>query len=293
MTITHDHEVSMDLIDELGLEPDEISEAADARERVEASPVTPDKYRLSMDNSALLTRGIRKRRSCPIIGYVGLNGQGKTMAMVRDMLPSLAMGRRVLSTVTILDPMTGLPHPNFELLRSWSQFVDFTDGDILLDEITGIMDSRDQGMPKHVRRLLPQMRRRNVRVSWTGIDFDNSDRRLRQLSQAIVKCKGTLPNTSAIRNSGQKDIVPMWAPNRVFFLNTFDAQTLTSSEDSRMLTEQPAKRRRARILSRETVWGPSSLAFRAYNTLDAVSGVDNSCVVCGGKPMERSCRGHD
>lgn len=247
---------------------------------------------LHPDNAALTSRGILRRRSAPIMGYVGLNGQGKTFSMVRDTLLSLALGRRVLSTVTILDPETGEPHPLFERFTSWEQLHDFRDGDVLMDEITGIMDARDQGMPKHVRRLLPQMRRANVMVRWTGIDFDNTDRRLRQLSQAVVRCRGHIPNRKLERANGTRDAVSMWAPNRLFVLTTFDSQTLTDSSDARMLTEEPKRERRAKVLNREFVWGPRELAFKCYNTLDAVSAVANVCAVCGLKPVERTCRGH-
>lgn len=262
------------------------------RERPEVAGVPAPGGLLDPRNRALFTRGVLRRRSAPIMGYVGLNGQGKTFSMVRDTLPSLALGRRVLSTVTILDPATGEPHPLFERFTSWEQLHDFRDGDVLMDEITGIMDARDQGMPKHVRRLLPQMRRANVMVRWTGIDFDNTDRRLRQLSQAVVRCRGHFPNRALERTSGVRDAVSMWAPNRLFVLTTFDSQTLTDSGDARLLTEEPQKKRRARVLNREFVWGPNSLAFRCYNTLDAVSAVASVCQVCGLKPVERTCRGH-
>lgn len=265
---------------------------AGARPRAVVLPSTGAGGLLDHSNKAISTRGILRRRSAPIMGYIGLNGQGKTFTMVRDTLLSLALGRRVLSTVTILDPSTGEPHPLFERFTSWEQLHDFRGGDVLLDEITGIMDARDSGMPKHVRRLLPQMRRANVMVRWTGIDFDNTDRRLRQLSQAIVRCRGHFPNRELLRGDGVRDAVSMWAPNRGFMLTTFDAQTMTQSSDSQMLTEDSSKKRKAKVLNREFVWGPRDLAFQCYNTLDAVSAVDNNCQVCGGKPVEKTCRGH-
>ncbi|MBC9928394.1 MULTISPECIES: hypothetical protein [unclassified Leucobacter] len=278
-------------LDELFELPVEAATAATRQGGVVAAvPATP--RLLVPENPALSTKGILRRRSAPIMGYVGLNGQGKTFSMIRDSLLSLAIGRRVLSTVTILDPATGEPHPNFERFTSWEQLHDFRDGDVLLDEITGIMDARDSGMPKHVRRLLPQMRRANVMVRWTGIDFDNTDRRLRQLSQAVVRCRGHFPNSKLVRGEGVRDAVSMWAPNRAFVLTTFDAQTLTDSGDARALTEDSERKRRAKVLNREFVWGPKDLTFQCYNTLDSVSAVDNSCRVCGGKPVEKTCRGH-
>lgn len=45
----------------------------------------------------------RLRRAMPITGYCGPNGSGKSAACVWDTMPSLAMGRTVLSTVRLLD----------------------------------------------------------------------------------------------------------------------------------------------------------------------------------------------
>lgn len=256
------------------------------------APAVAPEILLRPDNPQLRTKGILKRRSAPIIGYCGLNGHGKTFAMVRDALLGLASGYRVLSTVNILDPESGNPHPNFELFRSWTQIHNIRSTEILLDEVTGIMDARDSGMPKHVRRMLPQQRRENNRVSWTGIDWDNSDRRLRQLTWAMVRCRGHFPARVAQRPDGLLDAVPMWAPNRFFVLTTFDAQRMTQSDDSAQITEDRDKKRRARVLNREFVRGPGSLAFRCYNTLDSVSQVDSSCQVCGGRVPDKVCKGH-
>lgn len=249
-----------------------------------------------------LTRGIRKRRSVPIMGYVGLNGQGKSFAAVRDTLPSLALGRRVLSTVELLDPHSGNPHPLYVPFRSWSQLDDWAGGDILLDEITGVMDSRDgqSGMPKHIRRLLPQMRRRNAPIRWTGIDWDNTERRLRQLTQAVAMCRGYVPNHRVLRADGSRDVLAMWAPNRLFSIVSYDAQTMTQSSDTDRLTQETQKKRRVKVLNREWVKGPGSVAFRAYNTLGEVFAVDASCdfvnpvtgEICGGRIPEKVCRGH-
>jgi hypothetical protein len=271
-----------------------IAGGSDAAEAVAdgGAVVLPPRSTLDPSNPALRSRGILKRRSVPIMGYTGLNGQGKSMCMVRDTLLSLAIGRPILSTVTILDPDTGQPHPLFERFTSWEQLHDFRDGDVLLDEVTGVADARDSGMPKHVRKIIPQLRRRNVMLRWTGIDWDNTDRRLRQLTQAVARCKGHFPDFKAVRTTGQNDAVPMWAPNRYFLVTTFDAQTLQSTEDNRALTQEPDRKRRARILNREWIKGPGSPAFAAYNTLDSVASVDNSCRHCGGRIPERVCKGH-
>lgn len=255
---------------------------------------------LSPNDPTLWTRGIRRRRSAALMGYTGLNGMGKTFAMVRDSLPSLAMGRRILSTVAILDPHTGNNHPLYTPFTSWLQLDDFRDGDILLDEVTGAMDSRDSSMPKKVRKQLPQQRRVNNRVAWTGIDWDNSDRRLRQITKAVTKCAGHFPDHSLTRSTGTKDIVTMWAPNRLFVFTTFDASKMTQSDDGKQLTQDTQRKTRARVLGREFVRGPGSIAFKCYNTLDSVHSIDSSCPhvdqhtgkVCGGRIPDKVCKGH-
>jgi hypothetical protein len=254
--------------------------------------LVPNLRRLDPSNKALRTRGILKRRDAAVCGYAGLNGQGKTYAMIRDSLLGLALGRRLLSTVTILDPDTGNEHPNFERFREWDQFHGLKNTEILMDEITGVMDSRHSGLPRHVTDAIPQQRRANNLVRWTGIDFDNVDKRLRQVSRAVVRCRGFYPNRSLMRDDGTKDAISLWAPNRLFYLVTFDGQTLTTTSDTSLLTENPDKQRRARVLNREWTYGPGSITFDSYRTLDAVSTVSSACRICGGRIPDRVCKGH-
>lgn len=250
---------------------------------------------LSISDKRLYTSGIRKRRSVPIMGYTGTSGHGKSATMVRDTLPTLALGRKVLSTVALLDPFTGNPHPLYIPLRSWTQLDDFFDGDILLDEVTSSMDSRESGtMPKRVRRLLPQMRRRRVKVRWSGIDWDNCEVRMRQMTQAVAMSRGHLANKRA--QAAEVDSLDMWAPNRLFMVTTYDAQRLQQSKDSAQLTQGESGKsqhvKRAKVLNREMWWGPSSLAFDAYNTMDVVDAVDGSCPTCGGRIPDKVCKCH-
>lgn len=258
----------------------------------------------SMDNKDLWTKGIRKRRSVPIRGYVGTSGHGKSASMVRDMLPSLAMGRPILSTVEILDAFTGNPHPLYIPFTSFRQLDSIRDGDVLMDEITGIMDSHDAAMPKRVRQRLPQMRRSGNFVSWSGISWDNSNLRLRQMTQAVTVCKGLFPNRGAVNQHDGS--TSLWAPNRAFMLKTFDAQKLMKSEDAQRMQGEAmnsrAKRQtkpRPKVLALEFWRGSTSLAFRSYDTMGDVLGVNNGCdhilangKVCGGRVPDPVCKGH-
>lgn len=254
-----------------------------------ATVVVPDPAggMLELSMRGVLSKGIRKRRSVPIMGYIGLNGSFKTATMIRDSLATLAMGRRVLSTVELLDPWTGNPHPLYERFEEWSQLHHFRRGDILLDEVTGVMDARDSGMPKHVRRILPQMRRHDVFIRWTGINWDNTDKRLRQVTQAVAQCRGFMPAKTAATSADQLDL---WPKKRLAFVTTYDAQTLTTAEDAAAITQDEHKKRRARVLHRELWWGPGSLAFQAYNSMADVAGVSSDCPVCGGRRPEQACK---
>lgn len=269
--------------------PDDESAAAEAEPGEADAPPGA----VVLEPNLRVTRGMIRRWSVPIVGYVGGSGHGKSLTMVRDVLPTLFSGGKVLGTVTLLDPHTGNKHPNFEQLEHWDQLLAFQGGAMLLDEVHGVMDSRENGMPKAVRRKLPQMRRNGVRVRWSGIDFDNLDRRLRQLTQAVVRCRGHMP----IRQAPGE--VQMWAPNRAFVLTTFDAQSIAKSEDSGMFTEEAAKKRKAKVLHREVffgsnlVTGQKHVALSSYDTMAPVSWVDSSCPECKLKMTERYCRGHD
>jgi len=247
-----------------------------------------------------VTKAMLRRRSVPVAGYVGTSGHGKSASMIRDTLPSLALGRRIVSTVEILDAHTGNPHELYSPFRSWHQFEDLHDTDILMDEITSIMDAQEStSLPKVARRLIPQQRRRNNVVRWSGIDWDNVNRRLRQMTQAVTMCRGYAPDRSALRADDSNKTIPLWAPNRAFFLVTRDAQRVMSSEDSKRLSGDvgdsrvKGARKQPKALCRELWWGPNSLVFDSYQTLGEVLAVDSSCPICGGKPVEKQCRGHD
>ena len=69
------------------------------------------RVRLALFSSPTISAAAtRQRRGFPIMAYVGPNGGGKSLAMVKDTVPSLRAGRRVLSTVRLLDAATGEPH---------------------------------------------------------------------------------------------------------------------------------------------------------------------------------------
>lgn len=232
---------------------------------------------------------IAARRSYPIHAYVGPNGGGKSAAMVRDTLDSLKAGRRVVSTVTLLNPETGEPWPNYERFTDWDQLLEARDCDVLMDEMVGIASSRESmRLDQRVQNVLVQLRRRNVVLRWSAPNWARADKIVREVTQAVTECRGSFSDKRLVR-AGEKDAVQLWAPKRLFVFRTYD--TIDFEEWT------AGKREKAKPMAREWVYGPGSEMFRAYNTLDAVSMVsgitpEGRCDICGGRKVVPNCRGH-
>lgn len=234
-------------------------------------------------------RAIAVRRSSPIHAYVGPNGGGKSACMVRDTLPSLKAGRRVVSTVTLIDPRTGHSWPNYERFTDWDQLLEARDCDVLMDEMVGIASSRESmRLDQRVQNVLVQLRRRNVVLRWSAPNWARADKIVREVTQAVTECRGSYPDRRLVR-AGEQDAVQLWAPKRLFVFRTYDT---TDFEEW-----SAGKREKADPITREWVYGPGSEMFAAYNTLDAVSMVsgitpEGRCDVCGGKKTVPTCKGH-
>lgn len=246
------------------------------------------------------------RRGFPIIGYIGANGHGKTMAMVHDTIPTLESGRRVLSTVRLLDYRNPRPcdnrmcreaghpdhmaaHPLYERFTDYAQLLDAKNCDVLMDEVTGVASSREsQSMPVQVANFLVQLRRRNVRLAWSAPAWGRADLIIRECSQAVVMCTGFLPKR---RPQVPGEPPRLWSDRRWFTLETFDAFMFEDFHARQTLTLEP--------VARQWFWRPGSLVDKAYDTLDPVSALgwaqeSGMCMVCGGKRAvpRCSCEGH-
>lgn len=229
--------------------------------------------------------GRAARRLAPIHAYVGGNGGGKSLAMVHDTLPSLHAGRRVLSTVELIDPRTGSPWPNYELLTSWSQLLEARHADVLFDEVTGIASAREsQGLPVQVANILMQLRRRDVILRWSAPAWARADKIIRETSQAVTVCAGYM---AAPAQSGTGPDVRLWREKRLFRWRTFDTATF----DEWTTTKQG----RIRATKSAWFWRPGSEAMLSYRTLDDVSRVgevldSGRCAHCGGRKPIPACK---
>lgn len=238
------------------------------------------------------------RRSYPIAGYTGPNGSGKTLAMVYDTLPTLAKGRRVLSTVRLLDwqnprlcddegcraanHSTHLAaHPCYVPWVDWAQLLEAEHCDVLADEITGIASSREHmGLPAAVANSLVQLRRRDVTFRWSAPAWARADLLIRECSQSVTVCRGLFAETK------KDDQERLWRPRRLARWVTFDAQARTQMSDGTFKDAKP--------FAAAWHWIPKSEAIHAYDTYDAVSMIgqvsdSGRCSSCGGRRSVPEC----
>lgn len=264
-----------------------------------------------MDRHTLIHRADRpnatarlKRRSYPIHAYLGTgNGSGKSLLMVHDTIPSLDMGRPVLSTVRLLDfrnprqcedPTCTFPgHPDHLAAHpSWIPFVDYAqlleirDADVLMDEVTGIASSREyQSMPVQVANFLVQLRRRNVALRWSSTNWARADKIIREVTSGATL---VVPYISRTRKSAPGEPPILWRDRSLFVARTYDA-ALLDDFDAR---GADLGELRSRIT--QAYWRPGALAQTAYDTLDPVLSLGwaneaGMCMVCGGKRAVPRC----
>jgi len=244
-----------------------------------------------------------KRRGFPIHAYVGPNGTGKSAVMVYDTIPTLDAGRRVLSTVRLLDFRNprpceldpcpepaghelghGHPHPCFTRLTKYEQLIEAKDCDVLLDEVVGVAGSREgQSMPVQVQNVLVQMRRKNIALRWSAPAWARADTIIREVSQAATLMWAAAPKVAPPSADGSPKL---WMQKRLFLARTYDPTVLDEFEAHR--ADKIAHEVKAYY------WGPGALMFEAYDTLDPVTtlGWANEaglCLGCGGKRTIPKC----
>lgn len=233
------------------------------------------------DRKMLRARAVR--RSFPIRAEVGPNGGGKSLCAVDNTLPSLAAGRTVLSTIKLLDHRTGEPHKAYEPFYDIDQLLTARNLDCLMDEVTGIANSRAHAdVPTHVINKLVQLRRVGVTVDITTPNLARADKIIREVMQVVTECRGYFPAKVAPVDGE----LTMWAPKRVFRFMTYDTVEF----------EEWTAKKADKIDPIVSTWfkGPGSQAFSSYDTMDGVTPVamrdGTECLTCGGKVRQAPCR---
>ena len=244
-----------------------------------------------------------RRRDAAIIFYAGLNGSGKSGAAVFDTLPDLEAGRTVLSTVRFLDYANPRPcmdllcecdksnpdrhghaHPNYVPWRTWRQLLELRDGVALADEVTGVADSSTATLPPLVIDELSQLRRADVVLRLTGLNYVRAHKRIREATQAVVQCEGSFL-VDAFHADGRPRL---HRRRRLVEWRTYEAQAIPIEAPTETAFEN------APVLDTVRTWVPDAQWRLAYDTFDSVNrigGVSDAgrCAICEGRRTPPDC----
>jgi len=135
----------------------------------------------------------KKLADLPSCIYEGLPGSGKTLAMVRDVIPYLRQGYRVGSNLYIRDALTGAETVP---CRSWLEMLELTleavrAGEPLilaLDEIHNLCDAREwANTPAWWRNMMSQKRHFKLGLIGTTQALGQVEKRLRSLVAYLLR----------------------------------------------------------------------------------------------------------
>lgn len=248
---------------------------------------------------------VRKRRSMPIMGYVGANGAGKSMLAALDTIPTLRGvswscdnidhlhtrkgeyhgTRRVLSTMPFITP-SGKPHPLYVPLTDYSQIIFAEHVDLILDEVGGaVASTTGDDIPIGVKASLQELRRREVVCRWTAPSWARASKVLREVSQGVTLTQGFLPvaHTDAVHFPGPHDVEEMAVDGETLVYKKCETPgphthpsgrlwgarrlMLARTFDATIFDEWTTqKRKTVRPEIRSLFWRPGSEAERAYDT---------------------------
>lgn len=175
-------------------------------------------------------------------------------------------------------------HPLYVKFTDYSQLLTWRDGDVLMDEVTGVASSREtSSMPVQVANYLVQLRRRNVSLRWSAPSWGRADKIIREVSQGVTLMWAAVPRKAPPTADGTPRL---WSQRRLFLARTYDPSSVDEFEAHRADD--------AGSLITAFYWGPGSSMFTAYDTLDAVTALGwaneaGLCMSCGGKRMHRKC----
>lgn len=258
--------------------------------------------RLVSERQSVASRELR--RGYAVHFYCGRNGSGKSLCAVYDTIPDLDAGKTVLSTVRLLDFRNPRPcddagcvcdkesdtrhraaHPAYVPWHSWAQMLELKAGVLLADEVTGVADSMDgASMPSQVANELAQLRRSDVVLRMTGLNFVRANKRIREATTGLTRCRSSMA-VSAFDEAGNPR---MWRARRLAGWQTFDAQSLPLDD----ITESAYDKADLIVSTRH--WVPTSPAIAAYDTFDAVARIGTvtdagRCAHCGGSRRVAEC----
>jgi len=177
-------------------------------------------------------------------------------------------------------------HPLYVRFEAYNQLVGWSDGDILMDEITGIASSRESAaMPSQVANKLVQLRRCNASLSWSTPSWGRADKVIREVTQLVTLMTAALPQRSPATPDGQPRL---WHRRRLFTARSYDPSSVDEFEAHRAMRDEV----KPDIIA--FYWGPGSRMFTAYDTLEPVTSLgwasdSGMCMNCNGKRRVTPC----
>jgi hypothetical protein len=238
-----------------------------------------------------------------IVGLIGPNGGGKTLALMvlthatragtywecdnpehQHTKRGVTSGyRQMLSTVRILDGH-GETHPLWIKFHSFEQLLTIEHSDIYMDEVVTVASSRESArMDPRVLAKLNQLRKDDCFLYWTAPNLARADKSIREVTKALVECRGFAPAPPTENG-------PRWRSKRVFKFAAYDAVEFEQWSAGKRDSQRPLR----------VLWfnGTDSDAFKAYDTLEPVTMVasitpEDTCTVCDGRVTRHICKCND
>lgn len=239
-----------------------------------------------------------------IRAFVGLNGSGKTLGMIdRIVIPAWRDGRTVVGNLDLDPTGVGCAPELYRPLTSAQELAEVSDCVVVLDEISACLPARLwASLGADLVRELQQLRKRDVVVAWTGPAWSNCEKVLRDVTQLVTLCRGSLPDRwvredsiewfpkALLDDDGRR--IPAsrdWPPNRLIRMASYAREDFDDFEAHRA-------RSKLRARHRGIIWRPLCEAQRCYRTQQQVPLLDNlndyggTCLRCGGtRPARPKC----
>lgn len=175
-------------------------------------------------------------------------------------------------------------HPLYVRFTDYSQLLAWRNGDVLLDEVTGVASSRETAsMPVQVANYLVQLRRRNVALRWSAPAWGRADKIIREVTQAVTLTAAFLPRRAPVQPG---EAPQLWKQRRLILARTYDAQAFDEFEAHRV--------EKLKTMAFAVYYGPGSRMFTAYDTYEPVTSLGwaneaGLCMSCGGKRTHAKC----
>ncbi|OIQ93159.1 zonular occludens toxin (Zot) [mine drainage metagenome] len=208
-------------------------------------------------------------QDCPIVGFIGANGYGKTLVAVTECIRYMRLGVPVYSTVPITSEWgDSLP------LTGRSQLLGLRNCVVLLDEVEVIFSSRTTAsLPPDVTIFLHTLRHRGVILLWTAPAWKRADVLIREVTQVVVGLDAVAKYTV----DGK-----FWPTPRFVFVTSMDCTSVGADD-------QPERtlRRRFYRLKGLSGWG----AYDSEADTPRLGWPDEGgrCVDCGGRITPARC----